>query len=57
MYYHRFDNLDELLNEDLAAKIGRGILSKDLWIENVTVIFHLKSTASVFTKVNYGINV
>ena len=31
MSYHRFNNLDELLNMDLAAKIGQGILSKD-WI-------------------------
>ena len=30
MSYHRFNNLAELLNGDLAAKIGRGILSCDL---------------------------
>ena len=30
MSYHRFSNLAELLNGDLAAKIGRGIFSKDL---------------------------
>ena len=30
MSYHRFNNLAELLNGDLAAKIGRGICSKDL---------------------------
>ena len=30
MSYHRFNNLEELLNGDLAAKIGRGIFSKDL---------------------------
>ena len=30
MSYHRFNNLSELLNGDLAAKIGRGIFSKDL---------------------------
>ena len=28
--YHRFNNLAELLNGDLAAKIGWGIFSKDL---------------------------
>ena len=28
--YHRYNNLVELLNGDLAAKIGRGIFSKDL---------------------------
>ena len=30
MFYHRFNNLAELLNGDLAAKIGQGIFSKDL---------------------------
>ena len=30
MYYHRFNNLSELLNGYLAVKIGRGILPKDL---------------------------
>ena len=30
MSYHRFNNLAELLNGDLAEKIGRGIFSKDL---------------------------
>ena len=30
MSYHRFNNLAELLNGDLAGKIGRGIVSKDL---------------------------
>ena len=30
MSYHRFNNLDELLNIDLAAKLGRVIPSKDL---------------------------
>ena len=30
MSYHRFNNLAELLNEDLAAKFGRGVFSKDL---------------------------
>ena len=30
MSYHRFNNLAELLNRDLAAKIGQGIFSKDL---------------------------
>ena len=30
MSYHRFNNLAELLNGDLAAKIGQGIFSKDL---------------------------
>ena len=30
MSHHRFNNLAELLNGDLAANIGRGIFSKDL---------------------------
>ena len=30
MSYHIFNNLAELLNGDLAAKIGRGIFSKNL---------------------------
>ena len=30
MSYHRYNNLAELLNGDLAAKTGRGIFSKDL---------------------------
>ena len=30
MSYHIFNNLSELLKGDLAAKIGRGIFSKDL---------------------------
>ena len=30
MSYHRYKNLAELLNGDLAAKIERGIFSKDL---------------------------
>ena len=30
MSYNRFTNLAELLNGDFAAKIGRGIFSKDL---------------------------
>ena len=30
MSYHIFNNLAELLNGDLAGKIGQGIFSKDL---------------------------
>ena len=30
MSYHRFNNLAELLNGNIAAKIGRVIFSKDL---------------------------
>ena len=30
MSYHGYNNLAELLNGDLAAKIGRSIFSKDL---------------------------
>ena len=28
MYYNRYNNLEKLLNGDLAAKIGRGIFPK-----------------------------
>ena len=52
MSYHKFNNLAELLNEDLAAKIGQGIFPKTSWIDNVIVLFHLKSTENVPTKVN-----
>ena len=57
MSYHRFDNLAELLNGDLAAKIGRGIFPKIYWIENITVLFHLKSTENVSTKINADLDV
>ena len=30
MSYHIFNNLTELINGDLAAKIGQGIFSKDV---------------------------
>ena len=30
IYYHIFNNLSRILNRDLAAKIGQGILSCDL---------------------------
>ena len=30
MSYHRFNNLDELLNGDIATKNRQGFLSKDL---------------------------
>ena len=56
MSYDRFNTLSEFINGDHAAKIGRGILSKDLWIENVTVLFHIKSTESVSMKVNVGLH-
>ena len=32
MSYHGFNNLSDLLNRDMAAKIGWGILSVDLMI-------------------------
>ena len=32
--YHRFNNLLEIINGDLAEKIGRGIISKDLMDRN-----------------------
>ena len=50
--YYIFNNLLELLNGDLATKIGRGIFSKDLMDINVIVLFHLKSTKNISKKVN-----
>ena len=44
MSYHIFNNLAELLNRDLAAKIGRGIVSKDL--------MDIKCNCSLPSKVN-----
>ena len=44
MSHHRFNNFVELLNGDLAAKIGRGIFSKDL--------MDRKCNCSLISKVN-----
>ena len=53
MSYHRFNNLAELLNRDLAAKKSGGeYFPKASLIDNITVLFHSKSTENVSTKVN-----
>ena len=57
MYYHRFNNLDELLNGDLAAKIGRGICSKDLMDRECNCFLTSKVNGNSFMKVNVGLNV
>ena len=57
MSYHIFNRSAELINGDLAEKIGRGLYSRDLMDKNVTVLFHLKSTEIVFTKVNSDLNI
>ena len=44
MSYHRSNNLAELLNGDLAAKIGWGTFSKDL--------MYIKFNCSLQSKVN-----
>ena len=50
MSYHTFNHLAQFIKgDDLAAKIGRGILSCDQWIENVgyiTVLIILRLTAN-----------
>ena len=52
MSYHRFNNLEELLNGDLAAKIGRGIFSKDLMDKECNCSLPSKVNGNVSTKVN-----
>ena len=52
MSYHWFNDLAEPLNVDLAETSGRGVLSCDLWIENVTVFFHLDLIGNASTNVN-----
>ena len=54
--YHRINNLEESLNGDLAAKLGREYFPKIYCIENVTLLFHQKSTENVSLKVNDGLN-
>ena len=44
MSYHKFNNLEVILNGDLTAKIGWGIFSNDSMNKNIIGIFHLKST-------------
>ena len=56
MSYHRFNNLVELLNGDFAAKVGRGIFSKDLMDRECNCYFHQKSTEHVSTKLNDILN-
>ena len=57
MPYHRFINLAKLLNQELAAKIGQEYSPNIEWIENITVLFHLKSTGNMSRKVNAGLGV
>ena len=52
MSYHRFNNLAELLNGDLAAKIGRGIFSKDLMDRECNCSLPSKVNGNVSTNVN-----
>ena len=57
MSYHGFNNLAELLNGDLAVKIGQEILSKDLMGKECNCYLLSKVNASVSTRVNYGLSV
>ena len=45
------------LTETSPQKLGGEYFPNILWIDNVTVIFHLKSTGNVSTKVNDGMYV
>ena len=49
MSYHRFNNLAELLNGDLTAKIGRGIFSKDLMDRECNCYLPSKVNSNVST--------
>ena len=57
MSYHRFNNLAELINGTLPQKPDGEYFLKNSWIDNVTVLFYLKSTESVSKKVNTGLSV
>ena len=57
MSYHRYNNLAELFNGDLAAKIGRGIFSKDLLDRECNCSLPSKVKKNVSTKVNAVLNV
>ena len=50
MSYHRYNNLAELLNGDLAAKIGRGIFSKDLMYRECNCSLPSKVNGKCFYK-------
>ena len=57
MSYHRFNHLADLLNGDLAAKIGRGIFSKDLMDREFNRSLPSKVNKKVSTKVNASVNI
>ena len=52
MSYHIFNNLEELLNRDLPAKIGRGIFSKYLIDRECNCYLPSKVNKNVSMKVN-----
>ena len=56
MSYHRFNNLEELLNGELAAKIGRGIFSKDLMDRKCNCSLPSKVNGNMSTKINADLN-
>ena len=57
MFYHRFNNLAELLNGDLAAKIGWGVFSKDLMDRRCKFFLPSKVNRNMSTKVNANLDV
>ena len=57
MSYTIFNDLEELLNRDLAAKIGQGIFSKDLMDREFNCSLPYKISGNVSSKINAGLNV
>ena len=54
MSYNIYNNLVKLHNRDLTEQSGGESFSVTKWIQNVTFLFHIRSTESVSTKVNAG---
>ena len=57
MSYHRFNNLAELMNGELAAKIGQGIFSKGLMDRECNYYLPSEVNGNVSTKVSGDLNV
>ena len=57
MSYYIFNRLTKLLNGDLAAKIGKGILSLDIMDRECNCSLPSKDNINMSTKVNAGENV
>ena len=57
MSYHIYNNLAELLNGDLAAKIGWGIFSKELMDRECNCSLPSKVNGKCVYEVNANLNV